>query len=243
MSVVRLVAFIVLATNAPAAIAANVDRPHASLRCSHDLLAHGEGLQFEAGARWPDREGLLLRGEPVHDGRTRRHPPSDGRRHFSAAGQTSDAIPVERLVGEAVVVDVTSRAAGNAVDEVTIDDLHGLGDGPRPPTRRRDPASANGLGANWADRAADPWYVPRSGNGGGASQLRFPGLAPDAAKWLVEHRRIKAAGVDTERASIPAPRLLRPRMWLSAAATCRLFENVADLERLPAQGRSSPRCR
>jgi len=65
--------------------------------------------------------------------------------------------------------------------------------------------------------------------------LRFPGLAADAAKWLVEHRRVKAVGIDT--ASIDhGPSTLFGTHVMLCSAIVPIFENVAALDRLPEQG-------
>src|SRR6187549_1474129 len=43
--------------------------------------------------------------------------------HFAQGHQTVDRIPLERLVGAAVLIDVTEAAKGNADYQVTADDL------------------------------------------------------------------------------------------------------------------------
>jgi kynurenine formamidase len=67
------------------------------------------------------------------------------------------------------------------------------------------------------------------------AQLRFPGLAPEAAKWLVEHRRPKAVGIDTASIDHGPSTLFGSHVALCAANTP-IFENVADLSLLPAEG-------
>jgi len=67
------------------------------------------------------------------------------------------------------------------------------------------------------------------------AKLRFPGLSPLAARWLVDHRRIRAVGIDT--ASIDHG----PSTHFGAHVTLcggnlPIFENVASLIGLPEQG-------
>jgi kynurenine formamidase len=65
--------------------------------------------------------------------------------------------------------------------------------------------------------------------------LRFPGLAPEAAKWLAEHRRLKAIGIDT--ASIdhgPSTHFLSHQVL--CGANIPVIENVAALDAVPATG-------
>ena len=66
-------------------------------------------------------------------------------------------------------------------------------------------------------------------------KLRFPGLAPEAAKWLVEHRRVKAVGIDTASIDHGPSSLFGSHVAL-CAANVPIFENVAALDPLPAQG-------
>jgi kynurenine formamidase len=65
--------------------------------------------------------------------------------------------------------------------------------------------------------------------------LRFPGLHPAAATWLVEARDVSAVGIDTasidrgQSTTFEAHRVL-------AAADVPIFENLTRLDALPARG-------
>jgi kynurenine formamidase len=67
------------------------------------------------------------------------------------------------------------------------------------------------------------------------AQLHFPGLSPEAARWLAEHRAIKAIGIDT--ASIDYGQSTH---FESHVVLCQhkvpIFENVAHLDQIPVQG-------
>jgi kynurenine formamidase len=191
-----------------------------------------KGFQFEPGQNGPTAKGYYYaanRFTTAEHGGTH----LDAPRHFSATGQTSDALPVDRLVGDAVVVDVTDRAAANAVYEVTADDLVAW-----ERTHARQLVDVilllrTGWGARWGDRTA---YLGTDATGPGAvAKLRFPGLAPDAARWLVEHRRIKAIGIDT--ASIDhGPSTHFGAHVALCGGNVPIFENVAALETVPEEG-------
>jgi kynurenine formamidase len=191
-----------------------------------------KGFQFEVGNNGPTAKGYYYaanRFTTAEHGGTH----LDAPRHFSATGQTSDAIPVERLVGEAVVIDVVSKAAANDVYEVTADDLVAW---ERAHGRQLVDVIVllrTGWGAKWGDRKA---YLGTDATGPGAvALLRFPGLAPEAARWLVEHRRIKAIGIDT--ASIDHGRSTHFGAHVAlCGADVPVFENVAALDALPAEG-------
>jgi kynurenine formamidase len=115
--------------------------------------------------------------------------------HFAQGRQTVDQLPLDRLVGDAVVLDVSAEADKNADYQVTVDDFtrweqaHGaIPSGAivlvRTGFSRRWPEAAGYLGT--AERGA-----------AGAAKLHFPGLHPDAARWLVANRSIDAFGIDT----------------------------------------------
>ena len=191
-----------------------------------------KGFRFEAGANGPTAKGYYYaanRFATAEHGGTH----LDAPRHFSADGHTADAIEPARLVGEGVVVDVTAACAADEVYEVTIDDLMAW---EREHGRQLVDVILllrTGWSARWPDRGR---YLGTTAMGPDAvAQLRFPGLAPDAAAWLVDHRRVRAVGIDT--ASIDHGPSTR---FGSHVALCGgnipVFENVAGLDRVPSQG-------
>lgn len=191
-----------------------------------------KGFQFDSGSNGPTAKGYYYaanRFTTAEHGGTH----LDAPRHFSATGQTSDAIPIDRLVGDAVVIDVAQQCVADPAYEVSPDDLvawevaHG---------RQLVDVIVlvrTGWAAKWADRTA---YLGTSATGPAAvAALRFPGVSPLAAKWLVEQRRIKAIGIDT--ASIDhGPSTLFAAHVAFCGADVPIFENVASLDRLPDTG-------
>jgi kynurenine formamidase len=151
--------------------------------------------------------------------------------HFAEGGLTADEIPLERLVGPAAVVDVSGR--GGADYLVSVEDLasweaeHG-----------RIPDQAillvhTGWGARWGDRVAylgTPLTGPEA-----VPELHFPGVAPEAATWLVENRAIAALGIDTPSIDFGQSADFRTHVVLYSAGIPG-FENVANLDRLPSTG-------
>ena len=153
--------------------------------------------------------------------------------HFAQGHQTVDRIPLERLVGAAVVIDVTEAAKGNADYQVTADDLQRAEarDGRIPD--RAIVLLRTGFSTRWPDAAT---YLGTAERGeAGAAKLHFPGLHPDAAAWLIANRSISAIGIDT--ASIdhgPSTRFESHRALF--AKDIPAFENLTSLERLPLRG-------
>jgi kynurenine formamidase len=151
--------------------------------------------------------------------------------HFAEGRQTNDQIPLSSLIGPAVVVDAPDSAGADY--QLGIDDLtrwegeHG---------RIPDGAillARTGWDSRYADRAA---YLGTALTGPAAiADLHFPGLAPDAASWLVANRRIAAFGIDTPSVDYGQSKDFGTHVALYAA-NIPGFENVANLGELPPSG-------
>ena len=153
--------------------------------------------------------------------------------HFAQGRQSVDEIPLERLMGAAVVVDVAEHASADADYQVTTADLtrweaeHG-----------QIPAGAivllrTGFAGRWPDAAR---YLGTAERGEAAvAQLHFPGLHPDAARWIVANRAIDAIGIDTASIDYGQSTLFESHRVLYEQ-NIPAFENVAALDRLPATG-------
>jgi len=66
-------------------------------------------------------------------------------------------------------------------------------------------------------------------------ELHFPGLAPQAAQWLVDERRIAAFGLDTPSVDYGQSEDFRTHVILYEQDIPG-FENVGNLDRLPPSG-------
>jgi kynurenine formamidase len=151
--------------------------------------------------------------------------------HFAEGRLAADQIPLSGLIGPAAVVDVSARATPDYL--VTVEDLtaweaeHGpLPDGGILLVR-------TGWGARWPDRAA---YLGTARTGPEAvSELRFPGIGEEAARWLVDNRGIVAVGIDTPSLDRGQSTDFRAHVILYAENISG-FENVANLDLLPEAG-------
>ena len=90
-----------------------------------------------------------------------------------------------------------------------------------------------GYGQFWPD--AELYLGTALRGAEGVAQLHFPGLHPDAAAWLVENRTIDALGIDTASIDYGQSELFETHQTLFAA-NIPAFENVANLDQLPATG-------
>jgi kynurenine formamidase len=70
---------------------------------------------------------------------------------------------------------------------------------------------------------------------GAVPKLHFPGLHPEAARWLVANRSVKAVGLDTPSIDYGQSTLFESHRVLFER-DIPAFENLANLERLPARG-------
>ena len=90
-----------------------------------------------------------------------------------------------------------------------------------------------GFGKYWPDKKQ---YLGTDQKGDEAAKdLRFPGLDPQAAKWLVENRKIKAVGLDTASIDFGQSSTFDSHVTLMSN-NIPAFENVADLDKLPVKG-------
>jgi kynurenine formamidase len=153
--------------------------------------------------------------------------------HFAEGRQTADRIPLDRLVGQAVVIDVVARAEADRDYRL---DAAALEAWEQANGRLPDAAIVlvrTGWSSRWPDKSR---YLGTTKTGpAGVAELHFPGIDSSAARWLAVERRVKAVGIDTpsidygQSQSYDTHRILMGR-------NIPAFENVASLERLPARG-------
>lgn len=151
--------------------------------------------------------------------------------HFAEGRLTADAIPLSGLMGPAAVVDVSGRATPDY--QVSVADLQGWEEihGPLPDGGIL--LLRTGWGERWGDREA---YLGTAETGPEAVPLlHFPGLAPEAARWLVDERGVVAVGIDTPSIDHGQSTDFASHVALYQANMAG-FENVANLDRLPEAG-------
>jgi kynurenine formamidase len=153
--------------------------------------------------------------------------------HFAKGSHTADEVPLDRLVGPAVVIDVSAAAEADADYQVTVADFerweqtHGqIGSDAIVLLR-------TGFSKRWPDASR---YLGTAERGSAAvPKLHFPGLHPDAARWIVANRPIKAIGIDTASIDYGQSTLFESHRALYAV-NIPAFENLTALEQLPPRG-------
>lgn len=151
--------------------------------------------------------------------------------HFAEGADDAGAVPVARLIGPAVVIDVREQAARNADYRVTRADLLAweAAHGPMP-----DGAIVlmlSGWGRYWPDKKR---YLGTDVPGD-VDNLHFPGFSEEAAEFLVSERRIDAIGVDTPSLDFGQSKDFIVHRIVNGANMPGL-ENVANLESIPPAG-------
>jgi kynurenine formamidase len=153
--------------------------------------------------------------------------------HFAEGKHHVNEIPLDQLIGAAVVVDVSAQVSRNRDHLVSVADIQAW-----EKSHGEIPSASivllrTGFGEYWPDPQK---YLGTSLRGPeGAAALSFPGLSTEAAQWLMAKRNIKAVGIDT--ASIDRGKSTNFAAHVALMSNnVPAFENVANLELLPATG-------
>jgi kynurenine formamidase len=225
-------------STAPSASAVSATSTARYVDLTHDLGA--ESLF------WPTAEGFRL--ETVADGVTEggfyyasnkysgnEHGGThlDAPIHFAEGRWTTNQIPLDRLIGGAVVVDVSAQSASNADYQVTIADLRAW-------ERANGDLEADTIvlirtdfSKRWPDAQR---YLGTAERGAAAvAKLHFPGLHQEAATWLVDQRKVKAVGIDTASIDYGQSKEFESHRVL-CGRNIPVFENLNALDQLPPRG-------
>lgn len=153
--------------------------------------------------------------------------------HFAKGHQTMDEIPLDHLMGNAVVIDVSAKAKGQPDYRVDVADFLAW-----EKENGQLPAGVivllrTGFGQYWPNKIK---YMGTDERGPAAiAKLHFPGLHPEAAQWLSTQRKIHAIGLDTPSIDYGQSTHFESHQILFKA-DIPAFENLANLEQLPSTG-------
>jgi len=155
----------------------------------------------------------------------------DAPMHFAEGRWALDEIPLETLIGTAVVIDISQLIGEDADYRLSLADVlafeakHG----------QIPEDSILLLMTGWSGRWPDAKAYLGDDTPGDASNLHFPGFGVDATRFLVEKRRVKMLGIDTasidygQSADFPAHRI-------AYEANVPGLENLTNLHLLPVTG-------
>ena len=151
--------------------------------------------------------------------------------HFAQGQAGIDGIPVEHLMGPAVVIDVRSAEADDRDYRLSIPDIHRW-----EANHGTIPTGAivmmlTGWGAYWKDRER---YFG-SATPEDSTTLHFPGFSKEVAELLVSERHISGIGIDTPSIDYGPSQDFVVHRLVNAAGLYGL-ENVAGLAEVPSSG-------
>ncbi|XP_014667680.1 PREDICTED: kynurenine formamidase-like [Priapulus caudatus] len=155
----------------------------------------------------------------------------DAPRHNVLGRKGIDELALDDLIGDAVVIDVSDKAAENPDYQCTVTDIrlwesrHGV--------IRADSIFLlyTGWQKYWGN---DRQYLGT--DTGDWKLLRFPGLHPKAATFLLESRSIKLYGVDTLSGDYGQGVHEKLVHMTLLGANVPIIENVMNLDKLPPRG-------
>lgn len=153
--------------------------------------------------------------------------------HFYEGRHSADEVPIEQLIGQAVVIDISKQAQRNRDYQLSVDDIKSWQAKHGPIAPGSILLINTGSAKYYHDKVK---YMGTDKRGQeGVKNLSFPGISPKAATYLAKKIKIKAVGLDT-------PSLDYGKSTDFAAHVILFkhnipgFENVADLSKLPARG-------
>jgi kynurenine formamidase len=153
--------------------------------------------------------------------------------HFAKGHYSVDQLPLEQLMGSAIVIDVTAQCAKNPDYLVSVTDIENW----EKSNGRIRPGTIvllrTGFGKFYPDKKK---YLGTDERGAEAvAKLHFPGLDPAAARWITQNRSIKAIGLDTASIDYGQSTMFDTHRILFEK-NIPSFENVANLDQLPEKG-------
>jgi len=153
--------------------------------------------------------------------------------HFSKGKQSVEEIPLDRLIGDAIKIDVSKKALLDLDYLVSVQDFKDWESANGKIEREVIVLLETGHSKYYPDKLK---YLGTDQRGVEAIKLlHFPGLSAEAARWLVENRSISAIGIDTPSIDYGQSEFFKSHVIL-LSDNIPVFENVANLEKLPSKG-------
>ncbi|KAK3105067.1 hypothetical protein FSP39_016571 [Pinctada imbricata] len=158
----------------------------------------------------------------------------DAPSHFAEGVWRAHQIPMERMFGRGVVVNVEAKANKDPNYAITIDDVkeweqkHG-----------KIPYGAVFImNSGWYKRYPDKHRVYNTTDLANISSFNFPGIPGETTKWLIDKRKIHVLGVDTpsiDDGNSARANSFRSHIYFSNRNIIGI-ENLANLDAVPESG-------
>ena len=141
-------------------------------------------------------------------------------------------ISLKKLTGEILVIDVSAKALGNRDYLITTNDIAAWEKENGSIPRDVIVFFRTGYGKYYPD--ARQYFGTAEKGDSAIPKLHFPGIDSTAAVWLAEHK-IKAVGIDTPSIDFGQSKNFKTHQVLLGSGIP-AFENVANMDQLPAKG-------
>jgi kynurenine formamidase len=151
--------------------------------------------------------------------------------HFAEGKWTADQVPLDRLIGPAVVIDVQEQAAKDADYRLSVADIQTWEKANGEIPQGAIVLALTGWGKFWPDKKK---YLGTD-KPGDTENLHFPGFSQAAAEFLVGQRDLDALGIDTPSLDYGQAKDFIVHRIVNGANKPGL-ENIANLDRLPPIG-------
>ena len=155
----------------------------------------------------------------------------DAPAHFFQGKQRTAQIPMEKLAGPGVIIDVEDKARNNPDYQVTVNDLrqwegqHGsIPDG-----------AVVIMKSGWYKKYPNKTEVFQTSTPDTPSTFHFPGWHENATRWLTSFRKVHVVGVDTPSTDYGQSTRF-PTHVILGEHDIPGVENVANLDKIPDHG-------
>lgn len=152
----------------------------------------------------------------------------DAPNHFEPDQPSVAELDPKLLIGPGVVIDIAPKAEVDADTMLSAKDIAAWEKEHGAIPQGAIVMLSTGWGRHWKSYVR---YKNQDATGG----LHFPGFSGEAAKWLVEKRRVRGIGIDTLSIDRGQSKKFEVHHIINGAGRYGL-ENVACLEKLPARG-------
>ena len=160
----------------------------------------------------------------------------DAPAHFAKGAWHTSDIPLERLAGPGVKISIEKRAGKDKDTGLTVEDIY---------TWEEEHGDIPDGAVVIVHTGHGRWYddkvkyfgrpVDKDLPENDTEHLHFPGVEPEAAKWLVANRKIVGLGIDTPSTDKGQSRDFQTHQVLGQANIWGL-ENLARTDELPSHG-------
>lgn len=153
--------------------------------------------------------------------------------HFAKGKWSSDEIPLQQLLGEAIVIDISTKVGSNADYLILVADVEAW-------EKEHGTIPDNAIvlfNTGWGKfyPNAEKYLGTNAKGDAAVANLHFPSISPELATWLVKNRKPKAVGIDVASVDYGQSKDFQTHQILYTENIIG-FENVANIDALPVKG-------